>query len=178
MTLKSTTTITEEALVDFNRSHARTHKLGLFVVYAIVTFISIATSVYYAIFCATYNVDVNYAIFVWTAVVVLFCGFYLFYWTVLVKKLAKKSKLLGARVEYEFDEEKLTEDTFSETVSEHVELKYGFLVKVTESERYIYLYINAFSAHVVDKQGFTLGTPDALKQMLREKLDPKKVKFK
>jgi hypothetical protein len=178
MILKSTTAITEETLLDFNRSHARTHKLGLFVVYAIVTLISIAAAVYYAIFCATYAVDINYAIFIWPVMVVLFYGFYLFYWTVLIKKTVKKSKLLGARVEYEFDGEKLTEDTFSASVNEHVEIKYDFLVKVTESERYVYLYVNSFSAHLIDKEGFTVGTPDNLKQILREKLDPKKVKLK
>lgn len=67
---------------------------------------------------------------------------------------------------FEFYDDKLVE--INDATRE--EYMYSELMKVWETPEYFYIYHTKESASVVDKQGFTLGTPEELSSILKEKV--------
>jgi hypothetical protein len=89
----------------------------------------------------------------------------------------RKNPAFDARVDYAFYDEVFTEVTQGEKISESSTVHYAAIHRVTESETAIYLYINSMAAHIIDKRGFTSGDVAILKQLLRDRVDPKKIKL-
>ena len=108
---------------------------------------------------------------------VFFDVYFILLYTVILKRNLKKNPLLNARVEYEFYDDFFVDNTTSDSVNQRTEVKYDMIVLADESENYIYLYINKMTAHIIDKNGFTVGTEEMLKDLLRQKLPSKKIKF-
>ena len=50
-----------------------------------------------------------------------------------------------------------------------VSLKYNQVVQIFEDAGFFYLYIDRDAAYILDKSGFTMGTPDELRKFLHEK---------
>ncbi len=95
----------------------------------------------------------------------------------IIARSIKKSPNLNTRVDYAFYDEVFTEVTQGTQISESSTVHYAAIHRVTESETAIYLYINPMAAHIIDKRGFTSGDVTILKQLLRDRVDPKKIKF-
>lgn len=72
-------------------------------------------------------------------------------------------------LEYTFTENKLIVKGQNATSKEETELTYESLTKVSQTKKYIYLYINKVSALVVDKRSFTLGSSEKLINLLNLK---------
>ena len=89
----------------------------------------------------------------------------------------RKNSAFNARVDYAFYDEVFTEATQGEKIAEASTVHYSALHRVTESDTAIYLYVNPVAAHIIDKNGFTSGDVAILKQLLRDRVDPKKIKF-
>lgn len=92
-------------------------------------------------------------------------------------RMLKKNPMLGSRVEYVFGEEAFRADSLSESAESHETVRYDKLIQVTETENLLMLFVQPRLAHVVDKRGFTQGTPDDLKRFLAARLDAKKLHF-
>ena len=113
-----------------------------------------------------------------TAVMVFCACIHFILVPILQKRGMKKHPAHEATVTFCFTEDHFNEQTVSATVNSSTTLQYAAIHKVTESANQIYLYNTANSAYVVSKNGFTQGTVDDLKALLRAKLEPKKIKFK
>ena len=51
------------------------------------------------------------------------------------------------------------------------------IYKVYESRYCFYIYISKFQAYILDKDDFTEGTPEDLRELLRDTTDEKKLKL-
>lgn len=109
---------------------------------------------------------------------VIYHGFLLVFLNVTLKKKVKKNPQIGALSRFTFEEEVFTEDFVSPSTRSQSRTAYSALVKVAESEDYLYLFNQTTTAFIVSKAGFETGSAEALKAMLRAKLPPEKIKFK
>ena len=114
--------------------------------------------------------------------VILFCFFMtvaldfiiVFSTFILPRITIKKSLSLNAQITSEFGEESFKITASTPLTSESMDVKYSALVKVMESDKDIYLFISRQKAYVLDKDGFTLGTPKGLVDFLVSKNIPYK----
>ena len=87
------------------------------------------------------------------------------------KRIAKR----GATVSYGFTEDGLTHNAIN---GETTSLSYDSIQKVTESPDYYFLYVAEEDAHIVSKNGFTEGTENDFRTLLRTVIDPKKLRIR
>ena len=81
----------------------------------------------------------------------------------------KKAPALDATVCFEFTDVNFTISAKNDRFDETSTSSYSNLVKVSETDAFIYLYISKVQAFIVDKSGFTEGTPEALLDLLASK---------
>lgn len=96
---------------------------------------------------------------------------------VIVPRQLKKSPLIGSRIEYVFEEDVFRAEVQSASTESHETVRYDGLVKVTETEHLILLFTQPNVAHIVDKCGFTQGSPDDLKRILTATIPQDKLHF-
>lgn len=98
---------------------------------------------------------------------VIGCAVYPFYIIILEIIFARQNKNFEpTKLEYTFTDEKIIVFGESAKAKENTELFYTNLVSVRQTRKIIYLYINKSSALVVDKKGFTSGTPEKLLSLI------------
>ena len=96
---------------------------------------------------------------------------------VIIPRRLKKQLPADVRTDFVFGDELLQADSVTDGVESHETARYDKLVKVVETEHLILLFIRSNAAHLVDKRGFTQGSPDNLKRLLTERLPKDKLHF-
>ena len=89
----------------------------------------------------------------------------------------KKADTLGAVCNYTFEAEGFRLKSESPQFLEDSFVKYVSIYKVYESRYCFYIYISKFQAYILDKDDFTEGTPEDLRELLRDTTDEKKLKL-
>ncbi len=87
------------------------------------------------------------------------------------KRIAKRSMT----VSYGFTEDGLTHNAKNREIAS---LSYDGILKVTESPDYYFLYVAEADALIVAKNGFTQGTEQEFRMLLRTVIDDKKLHIK
>jgi len=82
--------------------------------------------------------------------------------------------LFESGVAYSFSGEFFTETVSGASVSGVSNIKYAALYKAFETKKYFYLYLQPNSAFIIDKTGFTQGTPEELAAILGRAMPGKK----
>lgn len=90
----------------------------------------------------------------------------------------RKGAAQHTEVTCRFTEDGFEENSTSATAQTESHYQYSLIVQITESEHYIYLFLNRVSAVIVDKQGFTEGTLNDFKTLLRTHVEAKKIHMK
>ena len=104
--------------------------------------------------------------------------YYVLYRTVILKSLIKKSPQLNTTVETVFTEDSFTENSATTNMTSSSVVSYDKILKVSQDEKYLYLYIAKNAAVILDKNGFAdEGDLDYLISLLRIKLPSKKIKL-
>ena len=81
----------------------------------------------------------------------------------------RKALALNTAVHFEFNDENYTVSAKSDKIDENSTSAYSTISKVTETKDFIYIFISKVQAFIVDKNGFTEGTPDGLIDFLVSK---------
>lgn len=160
----NTTELNKETLWTFNKSHYSSYRMFLRPLYAVYLLIGI--------FFLILNVsgllmgeEVR-----WTGIflplLLILLGFYprlVLRWS--FRRYLQTEKRLPIRSEYDFSEPGFR----CVTPTSREEVEYSLLYRVVETEGYFYLYINKMNACIVDKNGFSRGTPEQFSVFIREK---------
>ena len=89
----------------------------------------------------------------------------------------KKAASLDAVCYYSFGAEGFYLKSESEKFKEDAFIKYRSLCRVYESKKCYYVYISKMQAYILDKSGFTEGSPEDLRELFRETVEPGRLKL-
>lgn len=174
--ITNTTHMTYEALWAFNRSVGKVRSRT--VLWSIYTVIMLGYFVFYLILGVTQQGDFTPTTLIMFGIFFALGVFMLVFLRILAPRQVKKSEQLNGICEYTINERELVEDFTSPTTQSQTRMALSALLKVTETEDYIYLFIRPNAAYILSKVGFTMGSEAALKALLRSRLEPSKLKFK
>ena len=173
MEIKNTTSYTYDALMAFSKHQAaspegkRSH--WFFLAVGILNTVGL---IRYGLHLLTGNRTPLYCLAFASLVFVEICFlFVLFLPQIRAKRIAKR----GATVSYGFTEDGVTHNAQN---GESSSLPYNGIRKVTESPDYYFLYIAEGDALIVSKSGFTEGTEQDFRTLLRTVIDPEKLHIK
>ena len=173
MEIKNTTSYTYDALMAFSKHQAtspegkRSH--WFFLAVGILNTVGL---IRYGLHLLTGNRTPLYCLAFASLVFVEICFlFVLFLPQIRAKRIAKR----GATVSYGFTEDGLTHNAQN---GESSSLPYNGIRKVTESPDYYFLYIAEGDALIVSKSGFTEGSEQDFRTLLRTVIDPEKLHIK
>ena len=173
MEIKNTTSYTYDALMAFSKHQAaspegkRSH--WFFLAVGILNTVGL---IRYGLHLLTGNRTPLYCLVFASSVFVEICFFLvLFAPQIRAKRIAKR----GATVSYGFTEDGLTHNAQN---GESSSLPYNGIRKVTESPDYYFLYIAEGDALIVSKSGFTEGSEQDFRTLLRTVIDPEKLHIK
>lgn len=104
------------------------------------------------------------------------------YWvavTVMAKRTVKNSPLLKSSMTqiFRFADKIVINESSKYVNANEMEYAWELLYKAVETPAAFYLYISKYQAFIVDRNGFTMGTPLDLHNLLAEKLDKKRFTF-
>lgn len=102
----------------------------------------------------------------------------LIFMNVILKRRVQKHPHIGGQYAFTFEEDHFTEDFTSSDAASQSRILYSALLKVEETERYLYLFNQPSTAFLIDKNGFTQGSAEELKALLRQKLSPDKLSLR
>ena len=80
-------------------------------------------------------------------------------------------------VECTFTEDSINENTVTSTTTQNTLSSYDAVYKVTQDEKFIYVFVAKNAACIIDKEGFIEGDLESLVSLLRSKLDPNKIRL-
>ena len=173
MEIKNTTSYTYDALMAFSKHQAaspegkRSH--WFFLAVGILNTVGL---IRYGLHLLTGNRTPLYCLAFASLVFVEICFlFVLFLPQIRAKRIAKR----GATVSYGFTEDGVTHNAQN---GESSSLPYNGIRKVTESPDYYFLYIAEGDALIVSKSGFTEGSEQDFRTLLRTVIDPEKLHIK
>ena len=173
MEIKNTTPYTYDALMAFSKHQAaspegkRSH--WFFLAAGIFNTVGL---IRYGLHLLTGNRPPLYCLVFASLVFAEICFFLvLFAPQIRAKRIAKR----GATVSYGFTEDGLTHNAIN---GETTSLSYDSIQKVTESPDYYFLYVAEADALIVVKNGFTEGTENDFRTLLRTVIDPKKLRIR
>ena len=170
MEIKNHTPYTYDALMAFSKHQSaspegkRSHWFFL-----AVGILNTVGMIRYGLHLLTGNRTPLYCLVFASSVFVEICFFLvLFLPQIRAKRIAKR----GATVSYGFTEDGLTHNAIN---GETTSLSYDSIQKVTESPDYYFLYVAEADAPIVSKTGFTEGTENDFRTLLRTVIDPQKL---
>ena len=175
MEIKNTTPYTYETLMEFNRQHKRKLITTMTVIICICAGIMLLAVIASAILSALEIEPFNTQIAVAATVYILIAVFLLLWPSLRRKKICTMQSANHTVASLTFTEESFIEDITSNTANSHSENKYSVITGVTESTHAFYLYIAPNAALIVAKDGFTEGTENDFRLLLRTVIDPKKL---
>ena len=179
MNIQNRTAYTYDCIIEFNRHYRRRTNLVLNIILGVcsgVMCLCLLISVLFFLADGEFILDVTsvaYAI-----IIIVFSMVFIFGTPILIKHIARKQAALNTVSTYLFTEEHFEDSSESTVKTELVKCKYDAIIKVTESEHYFYLFISRQAAHIVDKQGFTEGTEQDFRDLLRTVIEEKKLQIK
>ena len=86
----------------------------------------------------------------------------------------KNRALFDSGINYDFFDDHFTVTTISDLVNGVNNIRYEGLYKVCETKDCFYFYITRVQSFILSKDSFTIGTPEGLSALLKEKSPPKK----
>ena len=179
MEIKNKTAYTYDILMEFNRQHQKKLITAMQIIICACAGVMILALIAGLTLNATLGGEPVTAVdFTLPLIYVLGAAFLLAYPPIRRKMICTKQANLHTRVECTFTEEGFSEISTSDTVSEQRECKYAIITKVTESEHAFYLYIAPNAAHIIAKNGFTEGTENDFRTLLRTVIEPKKLRIR
>ena len=179
MEIKNTTSYTYDILMEFNRQHQKKLITAMQIIICACAGGMILALIAGLTLNATLGGEPMTAVdFTLPPIYVLGAAFLLAYPPIRRKMICTKQANLHTRVECTFTEEGFSEISTSDTVSEQRECKYAIITKVTESANAFYLYIAPNAAHIISKNGFTEGTENDFRTLLRTVIEPKKLRIR
>ena len=105
----------------------------------------------------------------------LIISFYLMLPRILANSAFKKTPAyFDVGITYSFFDDHFTMVTTSDLINSTDEMKYGILFKVAETKDYFFLWVLQTPSLIVNKNGFTSGTPEELSALFAKVLPPKK----
>lgn len=173
--MTNVTPITFECMWEFNAFVGKVkHRTVRFAIYtalwALMLFFWIGFSLYKPSTTAT-------LLLVLCALMTVYSIFMIVFLNVILKNQVKKHPHIGGSYSYTFEENSFVEDFVAPSTQSQTRTAYSAIIKVEESENYLYLFNQPNTAYIVSKQGFTLGSEVSLKMLLRVNLPPEKIKF-
>ena len=129
-----------------------------------------------AIFMIGLSVAYGYLSGVPYAVVFLLLNlFYLMIPRILANSAFKKTPAyFDVGITYSFFDDHFTMVTTSDLINSTDEMKYRILFKVAETKDYFFLWVLQTPSLIINKNGFTSGTPEELSALFAKVLPPKK----
>lgn len=177
MTIRNKTVYTLDTLYSFNKHYIKGKK-ALWITYAIITLFAFLEFALHAYTTFVYgDGKMNPVIIYLLAVVVVLDVFYILLYTVILKKQIKNSPQLNAVVECTFTEDSINENTVTSTTTQNTLSSYDAVYKVTQDEKFIYVFVAKNAACIIDKEGFIEGDLESLVSLLKSKLDPHKIRL-
>ena len=178
MEIKNTTPYSYETLMEFNRQHKRKLITTMTVIICICAGIMLLAVIASAILSALEIEPFNTQIAVAATVYILIAVFLLLWPSLHRKKTCTKQAAVHTVASYTFNNEGFTVASTSDTERGERVCQYTVIAKVTESESAYYLYVNHLAAHIVSKTGFTEGTEQEFRTLLRTVIEPKKLSIR
>lgn len=160
MRIVNETTLTYDALMEFNRQHQRKLHLVLTIIICVSTGLMLtAVGLNLILFAAGISEPPEASQIGMSVVYLALSLFLILYPIIRRRKICRKQADMHISTTYVFTPEGFEEISYSNTANGHNVCKYDVIVKVTESANCFYLYVNANAAHVVDKRSFTEALP-------------------
>ena len=178
MTIKNNTVYTFDALYSFNKNFLKSRK-STWIVHLVSTVIMLLSFALHLFTELTYCDGKLDAIMVYLLLLIAVIDVYsVLACTVLLKARIKKSPQINTTVETVFTEDSFTENSATTNMTSSSVVSYDKILKVSQDEKYLYLYIAKNAAVILDKNGFAdEGDLDYLISLLRIKLPSKKIKL-
>ncbi len=158
----------KERLLRFNSFVALTKRVFWSLMIVCTVLITVAFAISLALDPQYNTTWLCFGLVLFSDIICVFCSFILPRFTI------NKAVGLNADIVYEFDEVTFKISATIKSGTEASELNYSAIVKVMESEQDIYLFISQRQAYVLDKSGFTIGSPEEFLRFLRDKNIPYK----
>ncbi len=182
MTLANQTAHTFERMYEFNKRHVSILRPLMITLYSVACAVLAVGLMLLTVpfFLAGRANEIEWGLFV-ICILFMALGIYrIFGYTVLFRHNIRKRVISDTVAAMRFDEDivEVITDAPSRGLHSELTLPYSAILKVTESANAYYLYVDKRAAHIVAKDGFTEGTLEDLKTLLREKIEPKKLKIK
>ncbi len=176
MEIKNQTSYTYDCLTEFNTQHQRSMKRVMTVLWVVVGSLAALTLLMsVALLILDRETAPNGGLVFLLAVGVALAILRLFVAPSQIKRTIRAQADKNNIVTYRFTEDGFEETTKSVNNNSQSQNQYTVITKVTESEHYFYLYISPTQAHIVDKHGFTEGTEQDFRDLLRTVIEAKKL---
>ena len=120
------------------------------------------------------RIDPYSDVWIYAVLVYFIDAIYIFCWFVLPRFTINKALGLNANIIFEFQEDTFKISATAKNGTEFSELNYSSIVKFMESKQDIYLFISKTHGYILDKSGFTVGSPEEFLKFLQEKNIPYK----
>ena len=177
MEIKNTTSYTYDCIWEFNRSYHRRFRRTANILTIVVTGLLLFLFLMQGLLLLlgeelVLPVDSSVKLVVILGILIIFNFIVV---PLLTKRTAHKQAAMENVTDYIFTEDGFEQTSDSKSIKEHQQCRYDILVKVTESEHYFYLFINPRAAHIVSKNGFTEGTENDFRMLLRTVIEPQKL---
>ena len=180
MEIKNQTAYTYDTLMEFNYQHNKNYLKNLRRIYIVLTglvLLLLAVGLVIPLLRGGQPVFGNSFILLLTLCLVIDL-LVLFVTPLLLKKAVRKQAAQNSVVTYRFTEEGFEESTVSSINRSQSQNTYSVVVNATESEHAFYLYTTAVNAHIISKAGFTEGTEQDLRDLLRISVPADKLHIK
>lgn len=164
MEIRNTTVYTKNRLLGFN-SFTVLRNVAMWIFFSVAT--ALVTACYILqFFLFERSAAISFSFYF----IIFFDAVYAFACFLLPIITIKKSKSNNITVNYIFGESTFFMSAQTVNGTEKAELPYANIIKALESKNDIYLYIGKNQAYIVDKSGFTEGTLDGFKGLIRAKV--------
>ena len=177
MEIRNTTVYTLDTLYAFNKNYLKQRK-GIWIIYGALTVVIVlmfALHLYTSFVYGDGKIDPAMIYLLSFAVIV--DVLYILMYTVILKHHIKKSPQLDARVECTFTADSIIEKAVTKTTEHNTVSSYDAVYKVTQDEKFLYVFIAQNAACIIDKNGFTEGDLDSLIALLKVKVAPLKIRL-
>ena len=179
MEIKNTTSYTYDVLMEFNRQHKRKLFRAISIIFFVATVAMFAALLANLILCAVgimelFDVQIQSMAWLYATLSI----FLLLFARLHRRKFCRKQAAIHPVDNYVFTQEGFENISTSDTGNVQGQYKYDVIVNVTESDHAFYLYIAPNAAHIVSKDGFTEGTENDFRTLLRTVIEPKKLRIR
>ena len=171
MPIEINTAYDKKRILAFNDYIAKS-KIALWIYMGICTLIVLAGSVYIAALG-----HMSGAVYAAIGAVVILDALAAFMYVVFPRITLNKNKNVGTTIKYAFRDDCFMIEAESAHVQESSTIKYTLIKKIRQSGGDIYLFISKLQAFIVDISALSEPELEALKNLLKNNIDSKKIKL-